>query len=725
MKFKVYILLLLLGIGILFFLVLTVNYIKGNVNSSQRVIDEYFSAMDEPAPRIPRTVDIPIEIRQEFATVPSRPELITELSHGNHLKKVAFSPTNPDLIVSMNSYSKTEKNIKLWNINNSAHPIAEFSGDSVSFSPDGKILAISSWRNIEDSVKLWAISQKKFISSIRAPGYDVTFSPNGKHLSVETSGLEFWDVSNPAKPIEAFKLESENMQNDHTFSVDGKLLATIESRYENVNVWEINDNQAIKKNSIDVIDENFDRIEVMEFLPNPKNPIFAIANDDYGIKLYHPPEWQNYTVISAKNVNDLTFTADGSTIISGGINEIEFWHVNDGSRFASIEGFSSWTNCVDVSEDSRYVAGGDNDGIIRVWDITHFLPTRQSQNQNVVVPIYFLPTNRIPQTDVKEKIDSLLREVRTYFADEMERNGYGRKSFEYEKDEDGTAKVYLLEGISDDEYYREYTDSRVMNEIEQYFDTQNNIFFVVTDISNTNKSFLELLNSDDSEKVFSKMSKVVDALEVRVKRKKMESRNIVFRKQGGVITIRDSAKDYSIDANVAKFARLFGLTLDYKHPSNLMSYEKQSQRLSISSAEWLNKSQYFNIVETYFDEKTKIKKLSPSIGKARFQVEDADGISQVRLLVSPTEKYIPEYKKQKDHSKNKSDKKNEFCGTSYGLHDVLTLKSKKKTTVEFNYPFHVDRMIELHIIDELGNRVYGYFDIKGNPITSLLRNILN
>ncbi len=721
MKFKIFLLLFLLGFGILLFLLFLVNHINEKANDARQAFDKYFSKRDQPPPRIPRTDEIPIEIRQKFASAPVKPKLIAEFSHGDYLEKVIFSPTNPDLIVSMNSKYKAEKNIKLWNINNPTNPIAEFGGDAVSISSNGEILAISDMGNFDEPVKLWSIVEKKFVSSFRASGFNVTFSPNGKHLSLEKSGLEFWDVSNPAKPVEAFKLKSEKWQEDHTFSVDGTLLATIESIEDIVNIWEITGNQAYKKNSFDAIHRKVGWIEAMQFLPNPKNPILAIADNDYGIKLYHPPNWKDYTTISAENVNDLAFTADGDTIISVGISKIEFWSVKKGNRYASIEGFSRWTECVDVSADSRYVAGGGNDGIIRVWDITNFLPSVQNHTPNVVVPIYFLSTNRMPQTDVTEKIDNILREAQTYFADEMERNGYERKSFEYEKNEDGTAKIYLLEGISDDKYYRKYTDSRVMKEIEQHFGTENNIFFVVVDIGNEKTP-----TSDEVKKEIQKIIQDFENIDAHLKRLRMEARNIVYRKQEGAITIRESSNEYSIDTIVSKFVELFGLTLDYRHPSYLMSYEKKSKQLSKSSTEWLNKCQYFNSVETYFDDKTKVKKLSPTIGKARFRVEDADGIYQVRLLVAPTKKYTPKYYNKKTNaSKNTTDGKDGFRRRAYGLHDVMTLNGKKKTTVKFDYPNHVDNMIELHVIDELGNRVYVNIDISGNPVASVLRSIFN
>ena len=723
MKLKVFLSLLLIGFGILFSVIFLIRYF--NHQADRQTIAKYLSRNDDPPPRIPRTVEIPDDIRQKFATVPEKPALIAEFAQGGYLQSVKFSPTNHNLVVSVTHSRNNEKNIKLWNIHNPTTPLAEFSGDSVSFSPNGKILAISNLGDIEGGVKLWDIAEEEFISSLRVAGFDAAFSPNGKHLAIKTTGLELWDVSNPTKPIEAIKLKGKNFEEDHTFSADGKLMATIDSRKDLVNIWEIDGNQVIKRESIDVIDRKVGWIEAMKFLPDPQNPILAIAVYDEDIKLCHPPHWQNYTVIPAGNINDLVFTKDGNTIISGGTNELKFWSVDSGNRYASIEGYSGWVNCVDVSADSRYVAGGGNDGIIRVWDISHFLPSRQSNIPNVVVPIYFLPTNRLPQTDIPEKINKILKDVQTFFADEMERHGYGRKSFEFEKNRNGSAKVYLFEGNTADEYYQEHTHSRVMKEIKQQFETDNKFYFIVVDKSSEKKPTVNI-PTVNIPTVNIPTAAELKHLSAELKHLSIQLQDIVFRQQGGKIILHNSLDRYSKDAITSKFAQSFGLNRDYRDPSYLMSYEKQSKHLSKSSAAWLNKCRFFNSVKTYFDDKTIIGKLSRSRKKARFKVEDADGICQVRLLVTPTgENPPPGFLWKKDPAENKTEWEKKFKGRSNVLHDVLTLNGDKKATVELNYPKFADNLIKIQVIDELGNRVYMIADKRGKSGISFLRRIFN
>ncbi len=716
MKLKVLISLLLVGCVILFGFIFLIVKVKQQKEDRKRSIDEFLSRNDSPPPLIPRTEEIPDEIRQKFAAVPAIPEkprIIAELVHGGSPKTVEFSPTNPYLVVSRTYDTNTENNIKLWDINNPVSPLAVFRGDSVSFSPDGKLLALCDSRNyIDGSVKLWDIAKEQFISSLRVVARDAVFSPDNKLLALPSLDLLLWDVSNPTAPVEAIKLKRENIEKEHTFSADGKLMATVESRTDTVNIWEINGNQVIKKGYINVIDGKVGWIEAMQFLPDPKNPILAIADNDEDIRLYYPPDWQNYNTISVGNVNDLAFTPDGKTIISGGTSELEIWSVENGNRIASIEGYSGWVNCVDVSADGKFVAAGGNDGVIRVWDIANYLPKKQETTQNIVVPIYFLPTNRPPQADIPEKIDTILRELQTFFSDEIQRHGFGRKTLDFEKNSEGSAKVYLFEGKTTDEYYDEYTSSRALNEIEQHFELSNNCYFIILDKSIEKTSSKNRYTFSDLENI-----------DKGIRDMTLSLRDYIFRRQGGyIIIVRTPLNGYAKHVLAAKFGHVFGLNRDYRHPSYLMSYGRQSKHLSKSSAAWLSRSRFFNREMTFFDDKTLIETLSSSKGKARFKVEDADGIHQVRLLVKPINKnHPPGFQMRIDPAQNQTVWEKSYKGRYYTLHDALTLQDEKEATVELDYPKLVDNLIELHVIDGYGNRVY----VTKRINTSFLRRLLN
>ena len=199
MSFKKFLAVLVLGItisiGFVFFLKL-----------KTRDTPKYLSSKSEALPPIiPRSVEIPDEIRQNFAKVPDKPELIATLEHGGRIESVAFSPIDSSLLVSGSSDDK----VKIWRLNTPAEPIAVLNGNSVSFSPDGKLLALSS---LKDGTKLWDIRTGQNISAFRSIGRDSIFSPDGKWLAIGTSGgVQLWDIRTPTQPIKGPKLRTKGL----------------------------------------------------------------------------------------------------------------------------------------------------------------------------------------------------------------------------------------------------------------------------------------------------------------------------------------------------------------------------------------------------------------------------------------------------------------------------------------------------------------------------------
>ena len=179
------------------------------------------------------------------------------------------------------------------------------------------------------------------------------------------------------------------------------------------------------------------------------------------------------------------------------------------------------------------------------------------------------------------------------------------------------------------------------------------------------------------------------------------------------------------------FGYAFGLDQDFRDASYLMSlsYGRKQKQLSKSSAEWLNKSRFFNPNQTFFDETSTIEKLTPLEGKVRFKVKDIDGIHQVRLLVRSTDEDPPPgYKWNKDPEQNKIAWESKYKGKYFVLHDYLTLNAEKEATVEFNFPEFAKNMVRVQIIDGHGNMVYRKMKLvekRENATKTLIRRILS
>ena len=83
--------------------------------------------------------------------------------------------------------------------------------------------------------------------------------------------------------------------------------------------------------------------------------------------------------------------------------------------------------------------------------------------------IYFLPKDRQPQPDIDTNLDTLIKDVQQFYADEMERHGFGRKTFKFETNRTGKAIVHHVRGKFNDAYYHN-PSWRVWEELKEHFD---------------------------------------------------------------------------------------------------------------------------------------------------------------------------------------------------------------------------------------------------------------
>ena len=126
-------------------------------------------------------------------------ELINTLKgHKDGVTSITFSPNGK--ILASGSYDNT---VKLWNLK--GQEINTFRGHTnyvsdVNFSPDGKIIASSSWDN---TVKLWSLDGEEITtlkgqdnSDVAHQVYTVSFSPDGRTLASNdgTNGMILWNL---------------------------------------------------------------------------------------------------------------------------------------------------------------------------------------------------------------------------------------------------------------------------------------------------------------------------------------------------------------------------------------------------------------------------------------------------------------------------------------------------------------------------------------------------
>ena len=212
--------------------------------------------------------------------------------------------------------------------------------------------------------------------------------------------------------------------------------------------------------------------------------------------------------------------------------------------------------------------------------------------------IYFLPSDRQSKPDIDTQMDTLIKRVQQSYADDMERYGFGRKTFEIETDVTGKAVVHHVDGQFTAEYYEEGTSRKVRGEIEAQFDIQRNIYLVVVDSG-------YLING---------------------------SAGVASGSLAIINNILDLAGYVYLASH--ELRHTFGLIHDFRIDSRGFTFE-----ISKCTAEFLDVHRYFNASRQDQNvSRGTIKVLPPSLASPpnaihfRFEVTDADGLHQAQLL---------------------------------------------------------------------------------------------
>ncbi len=117
-----------------------------------------------------------------------------------------------------------------------------------------------------------------------------------------------------------------------------------------------------------------------------------------------------------------------------------------------------------------------------------FVPSSFAQDDSpeyIVRVIYFLPKDQQPLPNIDKKLDELIKHVQKLFADNMEVDGFGRKTFRIETDKNGKVIVHHVKGQYNEAYYHSDPHGEAWNETAFQFDEfelSKNIYFCIVDV---------------------------------------------------------------------------------------------------------------------------------------------------------------------------------------------------------------------------------------------------
>lgn len=81
----------------------------------------------------------------------------------------------------------------------------------------------------------------------------------------------------------------------------------------------------------------------------------------------------------------------------------------------------------------------------------------EGAQEHITKAIYFVPKNRLVQKHIPNTLSKQIKQTQEFYADQMEMHGYGRMTFEYEKDNNNNPVVHQVIGTFDDAYYHDNT----------------------------------------------------------------------------------------------------------------------------------------------------------------------------------------------------------------------------------------------------------------------------
>lgn len=396
------------------------------------------------------------------------------LKHGSSIQAIEISPVNPSLVAS----GSDDNTIKLWNLlDNTTTTLTGHTEkvNSVTFSPNGQLLATGS---NDCQIKIWDVNKKQVIttfshifpeSSLSAVN-SLSFSPDGKMLaSAGYQSVKLWDVDGW---IEKQTLKHVDWVHAVVFSPNGELLAAVDGGQ--IKIWDVNQQKVIEQ-----LHGDSDWIGAIAFSPDSQT--FVSGGSEGRIILWSVLNWKTireYKDVSS--ISDLDFSQDGKSITSAG-NSVVVWNVKNGERVTSFSKHAGWVMEAAFSSDgTTIVSGGLEDGTLYVNKIEK--SELSIGDPNTVRLIYFLPSDRSPQPDIDKKLDKLIKNVQDVYASQMEYHGFGRKTFKFETNSTGKVVVHHVKGQYKDEYYQKES-RKIWDEIDKRFDVYNNIYLAALDSS--------------------------------------------------------------------------------------------------------------------------------------------------------------------------------------------------------------------------------------------------
>jgi len=248
---------------------------------------------------------------------------------------------------------------------------------------------------------VYALQDEAFTRIGRGIVYDVTFSPDGKTLAVSTSrGVYFHNPDDFAEldfidfgeiPV---GFSSGYQAHSICFSSDGKLLASTSiSRAKTVIIWDV----ATHEKVAEIVPKKYSRATMCSIRFSPDGKLIVFGGEDGTIRFLDIAEQKEIDKIDAHDsfVYSICFSPDGSLLASiSADNTAKLWDLATRKVIKTFRyQFVASNNNVVFSPDGKLLAIGENK-VIRLYDIKQN-KERIIKSEDFSCPIDFSPDGKL------------------------------------------------------------------------------------------------------------------------------------------------------------------------------------------------------------------------------------------------------------------------------------------------------------------------------------------